>query len=68
MGLRAYLDNGPGFDLAFPADSEYQQIIYTGIDNGTGEAWCEDFDSHEEYMKWLRHEPAVDAHGELHEV
>ena len=42
--------------------------IYTGIDNGTGEAWTEDFSSYDECMKWLRHEPAVDGHGELHEV
>ena len=42
--------------------------IYTGIDNGTGEAWTEDFSSYDECMKWLRHEPAVDVHGELHEV
>ena len=42
----------------------YKRQIYTGIDNGTGDAWSEDFDSREECMKWLRRESAVDAHGE----
>lgn len=42
--------------------------IYTGIDNGTGDAWTEDFSSYEECMKWLRHEPETDADGQFHEV
>lgn len=42
--------------------------IYTGIDNGTGDAWTEDFNSYEECMKWLKHEPTTDASGNLHEV
>lgn len=42
----------------------FENGIYTGIDNGTGDAWSEDFDSREECMKWLRRESAVDAHGE----
>lgn len=39
--------------------------IYTGIDNGTGDALTEDFNSYEECMKWLKHEPATDASGNL---
>ncbi len=42
--------------------------IYTGIDNGTGDAWTEDFNSYEECMKWLKHESATNAKGNLHEV
>ena len=42
--------------------------IYTGIDNGTGDAWTEDFNFYEECMKWLKHEPATDAGCNLHEV
>ncbi len=42
--------------------------IYTGIDNGTGDAWTEDFSSYDECMKWLKHEPATDANGQIHEV
>ena len=42
--------------------------IYTGIDNGTGDALTENFYSYEECMKWLKHEPATDASGNLHEV
>lgn len=46
----------------------FENGIYTGISNETGDTWTEDFDSREECMKWLKGEPAVDAHGELHEV
>ncbi len=42
--------------------------IYTGIDNGTGDAWTKDFNYYEECMKWLKHESATDAKGNLHEV
>ncbi len=42
--------------------------IYIGIDNGTGDALTEDFYSYEECMKWLKHESATDASGNLHEV
>lgn len=30
--------------------------LYVGIDNGTGDAWVEEFNSYEECMKWLKHE------------
>lgn len=46
----------------------FENGIYTGISNETGDTWTEDFDSREECMKWLKGEPAVDAHGELHDV
>lgn len=46
----------------------FENGIYTGISNETGDAWTRDFDSREECMKWLRGEPAVDAHEERHEV
>ena len=46
----------------------FAEGVYTGIDNESGEAWTEDFESYEECMKWLRGESAVDANGELHEV
>lgn len=46
----------------------FENGIYTGISNETGDAWTEDFNSREECMKWLRGEPAVVAHGELREV
>lgn len=42
--------------------------IYTGIDNGTGDAWTEDFSSYEECIKWLKHEPTTDAGGQFHEA
>lgn len=46
----------------------FAEGIYTGIDNESGEAWTEEFESYEECMKWLMGESAVDANGELHEV
>lgn len=42
--------------------------IYTGIDNGTGDAWTEDFHSYDECMSWLKHELITDASSNLHEV
>ncbi len=42
--------------------------IYTGIDNGTGDAWTEDFNSYEECMKWLKHELEPDAGDNMHEA
>lgn len=46
----------------------FENGIYTGIDNESGEAWTEDFSSYEECMKWLKGEPSVDAAGVTHEV
>lgn len=42
--------------------------IYIGIDNGTGDALVESFNSCEECMKWLKHESKTDINGNLHEV
>lgn len=42
--------------------------IYTGINNGTGDVFTKDFNSYEECMKWLKHEPEMDANGQLYET
>lgn len=35
--------------------------VYTGIDNGAGEARKEDFNSYDECIRWLRHKSEADA-------
>lgn len=42
--------------------------IYTGIDNGIGDALTEDFNSYDECIKWLKHESASNANGQIHEI
>lgn len=42
--------------------------IYVGIDNSAGEARTEKFNSYEELVKWLRHEPAAETDGHMNEA
>ena len=39
--------------------------IYIAVDNETGDAWTEEFDSEKACKKWLSGYPVKDAHGYL---
>lgn len=42
------------------------EAVYVGIDNSTGDAWVEEFDSENSLKKWLNGEPVQDVHGYVH--
>ncbi len=41
------------------------KVTYTAIDNTTGDAWTEKFDSREMARRWLRGETVMNIHGEV---
>ncbi len=48
-------------------DEVNREIIWTAIDNSTGEAWTEEFTSRMSASRWLNGHTAVDRFGKKHE-
>ena len=42
------------------------RVVYTAIDNSTGDAWCEDFWTLQSAKKYLNGQPCRDMYGEWH--
>ncbi len=45
------------------SDEEDGETIWTAIDNSTGDAWTEEFDTRNRAVRWLHGHPTTDRFG-----